>query len=36
LRKGQTVISAGVNDLKEGQKVKLLPPVPASNVGGLL
>ena len=27
LRKGQTVISAGVNDLKEGQKVKLLPPV---------
>ena len=36
LRKVQTVISAGVNDLKEGQKVKLLPPVPASNVGGLL
>lgn len=36
LKKGQTVISAGVNDLKEGQKVKLLPPVPASNVGGLL
>lgn len=36
LREGQTVISAGVNDLKAGQKVRLLPPVPASNVGGLL
>lgn len=36
LRKGQTIISAGVNDLKEGQKVRPLPPVSASNVGGLL
>lgn len=36
LQQGQTVISAGVNDLKEGEKVRLLPPVPASNVGGLL
>ena len=36
LRKGQTVISAGVNELKEGQKVRPLPFVPASNVGGLL
>ncbi len=36
LKEGQTVIAAGVNDLKEGQKVKLLPPIPASNVGGLL
>lgn len=36
LRVGQTIISAGVNELKEGQKVSLLPPVPASNVGGLL
>lgn len=36
LRKGQTVVSAGVNDLKEGQKVKALPPVTATNVGGLL
>lgn len=36
LRRGQRVISAGVNELKEGQEVKLLPPTPASNVGGLL
>lgn len=36
LQRGQTVISAGVNDLKEGEKVRLLPPVPKSNVGGLL
>lgn len=36
LRAGQQIISAGVNELKEGQKVRLLPPVPASNVGGLL
>lgn len=36
LRQGQTVISAGVNELRDGQKVRLLPPVPASNVGGLL
>lgn len=28
LRKGQTVISAGVNDLKEGQKVKLFTSRP--------
>ena len=36
LRKGQMIISAGVNDLKDGQKVRLLPPVSASNIGGLL
>lgn len=36
LREGQRVISAGVNELKNGQKVKLLPPVSASNVGHLL
>ena len=36
LKRGQTIISAGVNDLKEGEKVRLLPPVSASNVGGLL
>ncbi len=36
LRLGQTIISAGVNDLKDGQKVRPLPSVPASNVGGLL
>lgn len=36
LRRGQQVICAGVNELKEGEEVKLLPPAPASNVGGLL
>lgn len=36
LRQGQKVISAGVNDLKEGQRVKLLPPPSTSNVGQLL
>lgn len=36
LRKGQTVVSAGVNSLKEGQQVKRLPSVSSSNVGGLL
>lgn len=36
LRQGEVVISAGVNHLKEGEKVRPLPPVPASNVGGLL
>lgn len=36
LRQGQTVVSAGVNDLKNGEKVRLLPPVSDSNVGALL
>lgn len=36
LRSGERIVSAGVNSLKDGQKVRLLPPVPASNVGGLL
>lgn len=36
LKRGQTIIAAGVNDLKEGEKVRLLPPVSPSNVGGLL
>lgn len=36
LKNGQQVISAGVNDLKEGQKVTLLPPVSPSNIGELL
>lgn len=36
LHKGQWVVSAGANSLKEGQRVKQLPPVPASNIGGLL
>lgn len=36
LHKGQTLVSAGVNSLKEGQQVKKLPVAPASNVGGML
>lgn len=36
LRQGQSVVSAGVNTLRDGQQVKRLPSVPASNVGGLL
>lgn len=36
LKNGQIIVSAGVNDLKNGQKVTLLPPVSPSNVGGLL
>lgn len=36
LRQGQQVVSAGVNDLKDGQKVHPLPPVSSSNVGQLL
>lgn len=36
LRCGQRIISAGVNELKDGQEVKLLPPASPSNVGGLL
>lgn len=33
---GTRIVSAGVNGLKEGQKVRLLPPVSSSNVGKLL
>lgn len=36
LRPGESIVSAGVNDLKEGQVVRVLPPVPPSNVGKLL
>lgn len=36
LQEGQSIVSAGVNSLTEGQSVKKLPAVPASNVGGLL
>ncbi|MDE5611630.1 MAG: efflux RND transporter periplasmic adaptor subunit [Odoribacter sp.] len=36
LQPGQVVVSAGVHNLKDGQKVRPLPPVPASNVGQLL
>ena len=36
LQPGQKIVSAGVNSLKEGQSVKLLPPISSSNVGGVL
>lgn len=36
LTSGTKIVVAGVNDLKEGQKVRLLPPVSSSNVGKLL
>ena len=36
LASGTRIVSAGVNDLKEGQVVRVLPPVPPSNVGKLL
>lgn len=36
LRHGQVIIVAGVNNLKEGEQVKLLPATRKSNVGGLL
>ncbi|MDR1672238.1 MAG: efflux RND transporter periplasmic adaptor subunit [Bacteroidales bacterium] len=36
LKAGEIVISAGVHSLREGEKVKLLPPVSPTNTGGLL
>lgn len=33
---GEIVLSAGVHSVKEGEKVKLLPPVSSTNVGGML
>lgn len=36
LQAGDVIVSAGVNHLKEGQKVRVLPPPSSSNVGGLL
>ena len=36
LASGTRIVSAGVNGLKEGQKVRLLAPVSSSNVGKLL
>lgn len=36
LQAGDVIVSAGVNSLKEGQKVRILPPPSASNVGHLL
>lgn len=36
LQDGQRIISAGVNNLTEGQSVKELAPISPSNIGGLL
>jgi RND family efflux transporter MFP subunit len=36
LQAGELVVTAGIHSLKEGQKVKLLPPVTVTNVGGML
>jgi RND family efflux transporter MFP subunit len=36
LQQGELVVTAGIHTLKEGQKVKLLPVVTVTNVGGLL
>ena len=36
LEAGELVVTAGVHSLKEGQKVKLIPEVTATNVGGML
>jgi RND family efflux transporter MFP subunit len=36
LQVGEVVITAGVHSLKEGEKVKLLPPTSKTNIGGLL
>jgi RND family efflux transporter MFP subunit len=36
LTAGEIVITAGVHSLKEGEKVKILPPVSKTNAGGLL
>lgn len=33
---GEIVLSAGTHSVKEGEKVKLLPPVSPTNVGGML
>ncbi|MCC8197964.1 MAG: efflux RND transporter periplasmic adaptor subunit [Tannerellaceae bacterium] len=36
LSKDEMVVSAGVHSLKEGERVKLLPQVSSTNVGGML
>ncbi len=36
LKEGEVVVSAGVNSLKEGQQVKVLPQMSNTNKGGLL
>ncbi|MDR0422295.1 MAG: efflux RND transporter periplasmic adaptor subunit [Proteiniphilum sp.] len=36
VKAGERVVSAGVHSLSDGERVKLLPPATATNVGGLL
>ncbi|MDR1814356.1 MAG: efflux RND transporter periplasmic adaptor subunit [Tannerella sp.] len=36
LREGEVIVSAGVHVLKEGERVRLLPPVSSTNTGKLL
>ncbi|MBQ8521298.1 MAG: efflux RND transporter periplasmic adaptor subunit [Bacteroides sp.] len=36
LKPGEVIVSAGVHQIQDGETVKPLPPVSASNVGGLL
>ncbi len=36
LKPGEIIVSAGVNSLKENQKVKVIEPIPNTNKGGLL
>ena len=36
LEVGDVVVTAGVNSIKEGQRVKLITPVSSTNVGGML
>ncbi len=36
VRAGEIVVTAGVHAVEQGQKVRLLPPVSATNIGGLL
>ena len=36
LSQGEIVVSAGANSVKEGEKVKLLPAISLTNIGGML
>ena len=36
LKAGETVVTAGVHSLKEGEQVRILPGASATNVGNLL
>lgn len=36
LEANEIIVSAGVHSLRQGEKVKLLPPVSTTNIGGLL